>query len=46
MPANSGDAGSIPGLGRYSGGGHGNPLHAGKSHGQRGEPGGLQSTGS
>ena len=29
LPANSGDArdvGSIPGLGRSSGGGHGNPL--------------------
>ena len=26
MPANSGDAGSIPGLGRFPGGGNGNPL--------------------
>ena len=26
MAANAGDAGSIPGLGRSSGGGHGNPL--------------------
>ena len=25
-PANSGDAGSIPGLGRFPGGGNGNPL--------------------
>ena len=25
-PANAGDAGSIPGLGRSSGGGNGNPL--------------------
>ena len=39
--ANSGDireAGSTPGLGRSTGGGHGNPLTAflpGESHGQR-----------
>ena len=26
-PANAGDVGSIPGSGRYLGGGHGNPLH-------------------
>jgi len=26
LPANSGDAGSIPRLGRYPGGGNGNPL--------------------
>ena len=26
LPANAGDAGSIPGLGRFPGGGHGNPL--------------------
>ena len=26
LPANAGDAGSIPGSGRSSGGGHGNPL--------------------
>ena len=26
MPANAGDAGSVPGLGRVPGGGHGNPL--------------------
>ena len=25
-PANAGDAGSVPGLGRFPGGGHGNPL--------------------
>ena len=42
-PANAGDvkaAGSIPGLGRSPGGGHGNPLPTpvflpGESHGQR-----------
>ena len=31
LPDNAGDirdAGSIPGLGRFSGGGHGNPLHS------------------
>ena len=27
LPANAGDAGSIPGLGRSPGGGHGNPFH-------------------
>ena len=26
-PANAGDMGSIPGLGKYPGGGHGNPFH-------------------
>ena len=26
LPANSGDAGSIPGLGRFPGGGNGNPF--------------------
>ena len=26
-PANAGDMGLIPGLGRYPGGGHGNPFH-------------------
>ena len=26
QPANAGDTGLIPGLGRYPGGGHGNPL--------------------
>ena len=40
LPANAGDirdTGSIPGLGRCPGGGHGNPLVflPGKSHGQR-----------
>ena len=40
MPANVGDireAASIPGLGRFPGGGHGNPLIflPGESHGQR-----------
>ena len=36
---NAGDLGSIPGLGRSSGGGHGNPLHYSclkNPHGQRG----------
>ena len=39
-PANTGDMGSIPGLGRSPGGGNGNPLPYSclekKSHGQRG----------
>ena len=41
LPTNAGDIrvmGSIPGLGRSSGGGHGNPLPVflpGESHGQR-----------
>ena len=26
-PSNAGDAGSVPGLGRSPGGGHGNPLY-------------------
>ena len=26
LPAKEGDAGSVPGSGRFSGGGHGNPL--------------------
>ena len=34
-PANAGDTGSIPGLGRSPGEGNGNPLLPGKSHGQR-----------
>ena len=45
---NAGDLGSIPRLGRSSGGGHGNPLQYScleNPHGQR-RPGGLQSTGS
>ena len=32
---NMGDLGSIPGSGRFSGEGKGNPLLPGKSHGQR-----------
>ena len=38
LPANVGDtrdASSIPGSGRSPGGGHGNPLLPGESHGQR-----------
>ena len=38
LPANSGDTGSIPGLGRFPGAGNGNPLQnffPGKFHGQR-----------
>ena len=38
LPANAGDAGSIPGLGRSPGGGHGNPLQYScleNPHGQR-----------
>ena len=36
LPANAGDAASIPGSGRCPGGGHGNPLqYSGESHGQR-----------
>ena len=38
LPANAGDVsdlGSILGLGRSPGGGHGNPLQSGESHGQR-----------
>ena len=27
LPANAGDEGSVPGLGRSSGGGNGNPFH-------------------
>ena len=37
-PASAGDiryVGSIPGLGRSPGEGHGNPLQPGESHGQR-----------
>ena len=34
-PANAGDTGSIPGSERSPGGGHGNPLLPGESHGQR-----------
>jgi len=28
LPANAGDIGSVPGLGRFPGGGHGNSLHS------------------
>ena len=38
LPSNAGDAGSIPGSGRFPGGGHGNPrqvLLPRESHGQR-----------
>ena len=45
---NVGDVGSIPGLGRSPGGGHGNPLQYScleNPHGQR-SLGGLQSMGS
>ena len=50
LPANVGDirdAGSIPGLGRSPGGGHGNPLQflPGESPWTE-EPGGLRSMGS
>ena len=34
-PANAGDSGSIPGLGRSPGGGNGNILLVGKFHGRR-----------
>ena len=34
-PANAGDSGSIPGLGRSLGGGNGNILLVGKFHGRR-----------
>ena len=48
-PANSGDirdAGSIPGLGRSPGGGHGNPLqYPCLGNPMDREPGGLQSMG-
>ena len=46
LPTNAGDtgvAGSIPGSGRCSGGGHGNPLQC--SYPWTEEPGGLQSIG-
>ena len=46
---NAGDLGSIPGLGRSPGGGHGNPLQYScleNSHGQRGQAGYHQSIGS
>ena len=48
-PANEGEKGSIPGSGISPGEGHGNPTPVflpGKSHGQRSQPGRLQSMGS
>ena len=48
LPASAGDVrdmGSIPGLGRFPGGGHGNPLQYSCLENPM-EPGGLQSTGS
>ena len=35
MPANTGDSGLIPGLGRFSGEGNGDPLLPGEFYGQR-----------
>ena len=35
MPANTGDSGLIPGLGRFSGEGNGDPLLPGDFYGQR-----------
>ena len=44
-PANAGDAGLIPGLGRFPGGGNGNPLqYSGLENPMDKEPGGLQPT--
>ena len=43
--ASAGNASSIPGLGRFPGGGHGNPLPAWRIPWKE-EPSGLQSTGS
>ena len=44
LPANAGDAGSIPGLGRSPGGGNGNPLqYACQENPQTEEPGSLWS---
>ena len=43
---NAGDAGSIPGLGRYPGEGNGNPLQYSWLENSMEEPGGLQSVGS
>ena len=46
-PANAGDVGSISGLGRSPGGGHGNPLqYSSWEIPWTEEPGGLQSLGS
>ena len=44
--ADAGDAGSIPGSGRYPGEGNGNPLQYSWEISWTEEPGGLQSTGS
>ena len=44
LPANAGDASSIPGLGRPSGEGNGNPLQYSYLDNSK-EPGGLQSMG-
>ena len=45
-PASAGDVGSIPGLGRFPGGGQGNPLqYSYLEIPWTEEPGGLQSTG-
>ena len=47
LPANAGDAGSIPVLGRSPGGGHGNPFHYSCLRiPWTEEPGSLQSMGS
>ena len=44
LPANAGDVGSIPGLGRSPGGGNGNPLqYSCLENPWTEEPGGLQS---
>ena len=44
-PASAGDAGLIPGLGRFPGGGNGNPLQYCLENAMDREPGGLQSIG-
>ena len=45
LPANTGDMGSIPGSGRSSGEGNGNPLQYSCQENSIEEPGGLQSMG-
>ena len=46
-PVNAGDTVSVPGLGRYPGGGHGNPIHYSSWEiPWIEEPGSLQSMGS
>ena len=46
-PVNEGDTVSVPGLGRYPGGGHGNPIqHQCLGNPRVEEPGSLQSMGS